>query len=152
MIVNAAAVKRLREQRAWSQEHLTEVAGLSLRTLQRVEADGTASHATRLALAAAFDCDLAELDLPVQPEAAPETSEGKPSPMPDRAPRNPRALVSLPLIAAGLLCLDWYQHGTIVWAQWSLLGLGIAWLRLAMKTAFRRFGFPGRTKPRKSMA
>jgi len=72
--------------------------------------------------------------------------------MQDRAPRNRRALVSLPLIAVGLLCLDWYQHGTIVWAQWSLLGLGIAWLRLVMKTTFRRFGFHGRTNPRKSMA
>jgi hypothetical protein len=53
-------------------------------------------------------------------------------------------LVLLPLIAAFLLFLDWHQNGFIRWAQWPLLGLGIAWMRLAWKPGLkRRFGFFG---------
>ncbi|TWI00369.1 helix-turn-helix protein [Luteimonas cucumeris] len=54
MKVDLNLVKRLREERAWSQEHLATVAGLSTRTIQRIETDGRASHESRLALAAAF--------------------------------------------------------------------------------------------------
>ena len=38
MKIDAKQIRRLREERAWSQEHLATVAGLSLRTIQRVEA------------------------------------------------------------------------------------------------------------------
>ena len=38
MKLNAERIRTLREQRAWSQEHLATVAGLSTRTLQRIEA------------------------------------------------------------------------------------------------------------------
>ena len=55
MRIDAALIKRLRQQRAWSQEHLAEVAGLGLRTVQRVESDGRASFETLRALAAVLD-------------------------------------------------------------------------------------------------
>lgn len=54
MKVDPAVVTKLREARAWPQDHLAEVAGLSLRTIQRVEADGTASAETKMAIASAF--------------------------------------------------------------------------------------------------
>nr|WP_283254779.1 helix-turn-helix transcriptional regulator [Luteimonas galliterrae] len=54
MKINAELIKRLREERGWSQEHLAAVSGLSARTIQRLEADGKASHESRLALASAF--------------------------------------------------------------------------------------------------
>jgi transcriptional regulator with XRE-family HTH domain len=50
-----------RERRAWSQEHLAEVAGLSLRTIQRVETSGSASFETARALAAVLELDVAAL-------------------------------------------------------------------------------------------
>ena len=53
--MNAQHIRKLREARAWSQEHLADAAGLSLRTIQRVEAEGKASAETRLALAAALE-------------------------------------------------------------------------------------------------
>ena len=40
MKVDAILVKRLREEKSWSQEHLATVAGVSHRTVQRVESDG----------------------------------------------------------------------------------------------------------------
>lgn len=61
MKVSPVAVRRLRAARNWSQEHLADVAGLSLRTVQRVEAEGTASASTRMSLAAAFGIEWGEL-------------------------------------------------------------------------------------------
>jgi len=61
MKIDAAQVKRLREEKSWSQEHLATVAGVSHRTVQRVEADGTASLETRMALAAALGVSAADL-------------------------------------------------------------------------------------------
>jgi DNA-binding XRE family transcriptional regulator len=54
MNIDAAVVKTIREQKAWSQEQLASVAGISLRTVQRVEAEGVASAETRMALASAL--------------------------------------------------------------------------------------------------
>ena len=55
MEIDPNEVRRLRESRAWSQEHLAGVAGLSVRTVQRVERGDGASLETRMALASAFE-------------------------------------------------------------------------------------------------
>lgn len=61
MAIDSGTVKRLRTERAWSQEQLATVSGLSLRTIQRVECEGTGSLETRMALASAFNVAPAEL-------------------------------------------------------------------------------------------
>jgi transcriptional regulator with XRE-family HTH domain len=61
MQIHAAKVRTERERRAWSQEHLAEVAGLSLRTIQRVENTGVASYESARALAAVFQTEVAAL-------------------------------------------------------------------------------------------
>ena len=53
MKIGPDIVRTLRERRAWSQEQLAEIAGLSVRTVQRVETGGGASLETRMALSAA---------------------------------------------------------------------------------------------------
>ena len=63
MKINGEAVRALREQKSWSQEHLASASGLSVRTVQRVEIEGIASAETRLALAAALDVPVADLML-----------------------------------------------------------------------------------------
>jgi DNA-binding XRE family transcriptional regulator len=63
--VNSDLIKSLRRQRGWSQEHLAEVAGVSARTIQRVEGDGVCSMETRNALGAAFELPGIELDIGV---------------------------------------------------------------------------------------
>ena len=75
MAVSREKIKALREARAWSQAHLAEAASLSLRTVQRVEAEGTASAETRLAIAAALSVSVDELNAPapvVEPEPSAE--------------------------------------------------------------------------------
>ena len=54
MNLNTDMIKAERERRAWSQSHLADAAGISLRTMQRVEATGTASKETTLAIASAL--------------------------------------------------------------------------------------------------
>ena len=61
MKVDSSYVKAQRARRAWSQEHLAEVSGLGLRTIQRIEKTGAASYESARSLAAVFEIDVAEL-------------------------------------------------------------------------------------------
>ena len=55
MQINNKVLIALRKKRAWSQSELAEVAGLSLRTVQRIEKTGTASLESVKAFAAVFE-------------------------------------------------------------------------------------------------
>jgi DNA-binding XRE family transcriptional regulator len=61
MKVDSTYIKAQRTRRAWSQEHLAEVSGLGLRTIQRIEKTGAASYESARSLAAVFEMDVAEL-------------------------------------------------------------------------------------------
>jgi transcriptional regulator with XRE-family HTH domain len=61
MKINQETLRRMREQRAWTQSHLAELADLSLRTVQRIERSGDASMESASALAAALNMELAVL-------------------------------------------------------------------------------------------
>jgi len=76
MKISAALVRRLRTERGWSQDQLAIASGLSLRTIQRIEAEGVASMATRVSLAATFGIALAQLSepTPAAPTAAPRAA------------------------------------------------------------------------------
>lgn len=74
MKVDSSYVKAQREQRAWSQEHLAEVTGLGLRTIQRIESAGTASYESARSLAAVFGVDVADLRDPREPAGGPRIS------------------------------------------------------------------------------
>ena len=64
-------IKRWREERRWSQEHLADLAGLGLRTIQRIENGDPASDESLKALAAAYNVDVVALSIN-QDEAAAE--------------------------------------------------------------------------------
>ena len=68
MRVNAELVVALRKRKSWSQDELATAAGLNLRTIQRIESDGLASHQSRKALAAAFDVEASALDITEEQE------------------------------------------------------------------------------------
>lgn len=53
----AVLVKLMRCTRKWTQEQLSEISSLNIRTIQRVESGKAASFDTRRALARAFDAD-----------------------------------------------------------------------------------------------
>ena len=77
MKLSAALVRRLRTERGWSQDQLATASGLSLRTIQRVEAEGVASMATRVSLAATFSIPLAQLSEAQTVEAAAPPASGR---------------------------------------------------------------------------
>lgn len=60
-IERAKCVKKQREERAWPQRQLADVANVSLRTIQRLEKDGSASFETLMAIAQAFGMDVKQL-------------------------------------------------------------------------------------------
>ncbi|MEC7290952.1 MAG: helix-turn-helix transcriptional regulator [Pseudomonadota bacterium] len=66
---DAAKIKRWREERHWSQEHLAELAGIAVRTLQRIENGDGASQESLMALAAAYGVDTIALSVDPQQEA-----------------------------------------------------------------------------------
>jgi transcriptional regulator with XRE-family HTH domain len=61
MKVNTTRVADLRKQRSWSQDELATAAGLNLRTVQRIENEGTASLQSLKAIASALQVDLLDL-------------------------------------------------------------------------------------------
>lgn len=65
----AVMIKLWREMRHWSQEQLAEIAGLNVRTVQRVEQGLAASFDTRRALSRAFEFD--DIDLLNKPVSIP---------------------------------------------------------------------------------
>jgi transcriptional regulator with XRE-family HTH domain len=54
MQIDSTTLKRLRKERGWTQQHLADASGLSLRTVQRIERDGAAANETVMALCAAL--------------------------------------------------------------------------------------------------
>ncbi len=56
-------IKNYRLSKSWSQAQLTEITGLSLRTIQRAENSGKCSHESLLAIASAFDIDVEHFTL-----------------------------------------------------------------------------------------
>ncbi|PHS35746.1 MAG: XRE family transcriptional regulator [Robiginitomaculum sp.] len=67
---DAVKIKRWREERSWSQEHLADAAGISLRTIQRIENGDGASRESVMALAAAFNVDALALTVDARTEAS----------------------------------------------------------------------------------
>ena len=61
MLLNLTLIKETRINRGWTQAQLAELCAVNVRTIQRVESDGTASLETTMALAAAFDLEIKEL-------------------------------------------------------------------------------------------
>lgn len=62
MKIKAELVLQARAQKSWSQEELAIASGLNLRTIQRIESDGSASLQSKKALASALDIDIHDLD------------------------------------------------------------------------------------------
>ena len=71
----AAIIKMFREMRKWSQEQLADVAGLSTRTVQRIESGKPSDLDTRRALARAFEAE--DIDLFNKPYVIPTEEEMK---------------------------------------------------------------------------
>lgn len=68
MIIDKELVKTLRNKQAWSQEELAVASGLNLRTVQRIEKEGSISLQSKKALASVFGLEIENLDY-IEPES-----------------------------------------------------------------------------------
>jgi transcriptional regulator with XRE-family HTH domain len=125
MKIDALKIKQLREARGWSQEHLAEVAGLSARTVQRIEAEGNASPESRMALAAALGVEATTLGQTAEPISPATPSETTASGRPGNCPRH---LIIFFIVCTGLVIFDVMNHAAITWSKWPVLGWGIGLL------------------------
>lgn len=133
-------VQKLRLQHGWSQQQLAEASGLSVRTVQRIEAGYPASTESLKSLAAVFEVDFSTLS-PEQDMSA--TACGPSEQQEQEAFKYVRdlrrfymhlfkyVLVTLALLAVNLFFLP--QH---LWALWVMGGLG-TWRSRARLPCFR---------------
>lgn len=68
MEIKTNALKTLRQNKGWTQQHLADAAGLSLRTIQRVESEGNAAKETVMAICAALEIGREDLSIIPQPD------------------------------------------------------------------------------------
>ncbi|HNB66315.1 MAG TPA: helix-turn-helix domain-containing protein [Rhodocyclaceae bacterium] len=134
--IDPKILRQCRDARAWSQERLAEAAGLSVRTVQRVEADGRASAETRQALAGALGMEVARLSPPQDARAEPYVPTVV-SPVPaafatagerhrcGRRGRFSRHLGIYVAMSLLFIVLDVQRDGRLDWAWWPILGWGI---------------------------
>ncbi|MGQ4276124.1 helix-turn-helix domain-containing protein [Pseudidiomarina sp. E22-M8] len=112
MDVNAQFIKKYRQQNLWSQQQLADMAGLSLRTLQRVEKTSTASLETIKSLAAVFEVSASHLT-DTESSSTEQAAPDKQVSINDTKTKRRRLIIGLGLvcivnaIALGIL---FYQH------------------------------------------
>ncbi len=77
--VDSDKIRLWRKERLWSQEQAAEKAGISLRTIQRIENNGAASHDSAASLANVFEADIKDflIDDYGQTEKATELQNSK---------------------------------------------------------------------------
>jgi transcriptional regulator with XRE-family HTH domain len=63
MKLDNAKLKQLRKSNAWSQSHLAEASGISMRTIQRIEKTGVASPESAKCICSALDIRFDELSV-----------------------------------------------------------------------------------------
>ncbi len=75
MQINADTVRQERQRRGWTQQHLADAAGCSLRTVQRIEKQGLASNESVSALCAVFEVEREQLL--AEPAASPTDRDSR---------------------------------------------------------------------------
>ena len=110
--VNSAFIAAERRKRAWSQQHLATAAGLSLRTVQRIESGGRSSYESAQALASCLEIPLSEVMV------AEKTNQGL-------SRRNVRAKVAVSALVAAVVAGFAFVSVQRVAAQQVLLDVGI---------------------------
>ncbi len=124
-------VQKLRLQHGWSQQQLAEASGLSVRTVQRIEAGFPASTESLKSLAAVFEVDFSSLN--PEPDMNPNVTASSLSEKQEQEAFQyvghlrrfylhlaRYALVSLVLLAVNLLFPPHY-----LWVFWAMGGWGL---------------------------
>lgn len=129
-------IKKLRLQRGWSQEHLSQFSGLSVRTIQRIENGQKAGLESLKSLAAVFDMQVTELQKEEEmTEQAKEPSEQRIALQEVREIKHFYSRLSTYLVVISLLLIiNFMTNPSYIWAWWPALGWGIGIILHGLKT------------------
>ena len=139
-------IRKLRLQKGWSQEHLSEISGLSSRTIQRMERGQKTSLESLNALAAVFEVNINELQ---QEQEMTNDTNSKTTVQISEDEKEAIAyvkeikgfysdLMSFLVIVPALFILNYFTSPGYFWAWWVLFGWGIG-LSIHAVTAFEFF-------------
>lgn len=136
-------VQKLRLKKGWSQQQLADFSGLSVRTVQRLEAGQAASPETLKSLAAVFEVDFASLN--PEPPMTPASESELATPAPGNSHSNSISaereeleafrhvrqlrgfyghLAKYALVIPLLWLINWFTYPHTLWAIWPTLGWG----------------------------
>jgi transcriptional regulator with XRE-family HTH domain len=133
-------VQKLRLIKGWSQQQLADFSGLSVRTVQRIEAGQPASTETLKSLAAVFEVDFASLN----PEPSMTTATLSNSNTPEREEAEAFLhvrmlrkfyihLLQYAVVIPVLWGINLYTNANHLWAIWPTLGWGLGILMHALR-------------------
>lgn len=134
-------VKQLRLQRAWSQEQLAELTGVSVRTIQRIENGDRPALETLSALAAVFEVNVADItgDAPAGNETSLDQRIEEAKARLQQESRFLRSLSTALVVCVLLVLLNRFTHPDYYWSAWVA---GI-WGTLLLVRGLRLFVFGG---------
>lgn len=137
-------VRKLRLQRGWSQEHLSVLTGLSVRTIQRIERGQKAGLESLKSLAAVFEIPVTDLQgEPEMNEKTQVTSEERKVIEQVREIKGFYShLITYVLVIAMLFVINFLTDPSYIWAWWPAMGWGIGIVSHGL-SAFEVFNFFG---------
>ncbi|RDL44896.1 XRE family transcriptional regulator [Marinomonas piezotolerans] len=124
-------IKKLRLQRGWSQDQLSQLSGLSVRTIQRIESGQKAGLESLKALAAVFETTVSNL----QGESDMTTSDNQTHKVDieerlafarvKRIKGFYKHLIQYAVVIPVLFTINLMTNPDYIWAFWPLLGWGL---------------------------
>jgi len=124
-------VRKLRLKRGWSQEQLAELAGLSVRTIQRIERGQKAGLESLKSLAAVFEVQLSNLY--EDNDMTNNTPQASIEPFYS-------SLITFLVVVPALFLLNYITSPHYFWAWWVLFGWGFGIVIHAL-SVFEVFNF-----------
>ncbi len=120
-------VRKLRLQRGWSQDQLSQLSGLSIRTIQRIESGHKPGLESLKSLAAVFEINVADLEREPDMNSEVTLTENEKSVIERvRAIKDFYAhLISYVLVISLLFAINLVSGTGYMWAWWPAMGWGI---------------------------
>ena len=125
-------VRKLRIERGFSQEQLASMAGVSVRTLQRIERGANASPETLKCLAAVLETDFSQL------RNGQDMTSATGTPLPDLSENEQKAMeyvrdirsfyihaIQYAVVITGLAVVNLFTSPDYLWFLWAAFGWGV---------------------------
>ncbi|SMY32220.1 MULTISPECIES: 2TM domain-containing protein [Photobacterium] len=120
-------IRKLRLQRGWSQEQLSQLSGLSIRTIQRIEQGQKAGLESLKSLAAVFEIQVSDLQMepPMNKEITITEEEKRALNYVKGIKSFYSNLTTYVLVISALFIINYFTSPDYWWAVWPALGWGI---------------------------